>query len=62
MLLLGQDLHCVGPLYFGDFRNIFQPNIDEDQINVLPSERRALGTLPYGKPCSGYYIMFIKKV
>ena len=25
------DLHCVGPRHFGDFRNIIQPNTDEDQ-------------------------------
>ena len=60
MLLLGPELHCVESLYFRDFRNIFLPNIDEDQINALSSERRAPGTVPYGKSCPGYCIMFIK--
>ena len=61
MLLLGPDLHCVGPLHFGDFCNIFLLNIGEDQ-NVSPSELRAPGTVPYGKSCPGYSMMFIKKV
>ena len=29
---------------------------------VLPSESRAPGTVPYGKFPSGYYIIFIKKL
>ena len=48
------------PWYFGDFRNIFLPIIGEDQINVLPSERRAPGSVPFGKFGLGYCIMFIK--
>ena len=51
-----------GPCYFGDFRNIFPPNIGEDQTNVLPSKSRAPGTVPFGKSGPGYCIMFIKKV
>ena len=56
------DRICItwGPWYFGDFRNIFLPNIGEDQINVLSSERKALGTVPYGKSSPGYCIMFKK--
>ena len=49
------------PWYFGDFRNIFLPNIRKDQINVLPSERGAPGTTPYGKFDFGLCTMFIKK-
>ena len=51
-----------GPWSFGDFRNIFLPNIGEDQINVLSSGRKAPGTAPYGKSDPGYCIMFINKV
>ena len=27
----GPDLYCAGPLVLGDYRNIFPPNIGEDQ-------------------------------
>ena len=60
MLLPGPDLHCVW--YFGDFRNIFLPNVGKDQTNVLPSEHRALGTVAYRKSGTGYCIVFIKRV
>ena len=62
MLLLGSDLHRVGPLVFGDFCNIILPNVGEDQTNVLPSERRALGAAPYGKSGPSCCITFIMKV
>ena len=49
-----------GPWHFGDFRNIFLPNIGEDQKKKpYPSERRASGTRPYGKSGPGYRITFI---
>ena len=35
--------------YFGDFRNIFLPNIVKDKMNVLPFEHTAPGTVPYSK-------------
>ena len=38
-----------GPWYFRNFRPILPPNIGEDQAYVLPSERRAPGTVPYIK-------------
>ena len=40
MSLPGPDLqlHCVGPLVLGDFRNIFLPNTSEDQKNSYVSE------------------------
>ena len=38
----GPDLHCAGPWHFMDFRDIFLPNIDEDQRKDFPSERKAL--------------------
>ena len=50
------------PWYFGDFCNIFQPNIGEDQINVLRSERVVHGTVPYGKSGPGFCIIVIKKL
>ena len=53
-LFRGPDLHCAGPLAVWDFRNIFLPNIGEDQKNVLRYERRAHGTLPYVKSGTGY--------
>ena len=31
MLLPGQIYFALGPWHFGDFRNIFLPNIGEDQ-------------------------------
>ena len=34
MLLLGPDLDRVEPPYFGDFRNIFLPNIGEDNLTI----------------------------
>ena len=33
MLLPGQIYIALGPWHFGDFRNIFLPNISEDQKN-----------------------------
>ena len=30
-VIAGPDLHCARPWHFGDFRNIFLPNIGEDQ-------------------------------
>ena len=30
-VISGQDLHCAGPLVLRDYRNIFQPNIGEDE-------------------------------
>ena len=29
-VIAGPDLHRAGPLAFGDFRNIFLPNVGED--------------------------------
>ena len=46
----------------GIFCNIFLPNIDKDHKKVLPSERRAPGTAPYGKSGPGYCITFIKRL
>ena len=49
-----------GLWYFGDFRNTFLPNIDENQKKVLPSERGNPSTVPFGKSSPGYCIRFIK--
>ena len=62
LLFAGRTYNALGPWYFGDFRNIFQPNVGEDQKKVLPSERGAYGTVPYGKSVSGYRITFIKRL
>ena len=51
-----------GAWYFGDFCNIFLPNIDEDLINILTSERGAPGTVRYDKSGPGYCNMLTKKV
>ena len=61
MLLPGPDLHWVGPLALWDFRNIFQPNIGEDQKKVL-SERGASGIVPYDKSVPGDCVMFTKRL
>ena len=29
-VIAGPDLHRAGPWHFGDFRNIFRPNVGED--------------------------------
>ena len=34
MLLPGRIYFGLGPWHFGDFRNIFLPNIGEDQKNL----------------------------
>ena len=60
MLLPGPDLHFAGPLALWRFRNVFQPNIGEDQ-KKSPSEREAPGTRPYGKSGPAYCITFIKR-
>ena len=46
MLLPGPDLHCASPLQFGDFYDIFLPNIGEGQKKVLPCDHGTPGTLP----------------
>ena len=38
MLLPGPNLHCASPWQFGDFCDIFLPNIAKGQKKVLPSE------------------------
>ena len=56
------NFHCVGLLTLKKFSNIFLPNIGEDQKKVLPSERGAPRTLPYGKSGPGYFVTFIKRL
>ena len=41
----GADLYCKGPLVFGEYRNIFPPNISEDQKK---SYSYHLSAGPYG--------------
>ena len=49
---LGLDLHCAegGGWYFGDYRNVFLPNMGEDQKKDLQSERGAPGIVPLVNP------------
>ena len=49
--------NCPGRIYivrgfrhFRDFRNIFLLNMGEDQKSLIPSERRAPGTVPIINP------------
>ena len=56
MLFPGWIYIARDPWYFGDFRNIFLPNIGEDQ-----KKSYHLSTGPYGKSGAGYCIMFIKR-
>ena len=46
----GPDLHCAGPLVLGDYRNIFQPNIDEYQEKVLHLSAGPLALCLVGNP------------
>ena len=46
MLFPGRINIAWGPWYFGDYRNIFLPNVGEDHKKVLPSDAGPLGTLP----------------
>ena len=39
MLLPGRIYIALGPWHFGDFRNIFLPNIGEDKKNLAISAR-----------------------
>ena len=57
MLLPGPDLHCAGPWHVEDFRRL-----SVDQNKVLPFERKAFGTMPYGKSRPGYCITFLKRL
>ena len=59
-LISGRDLQCTGPLVFWGYYNIFLPNIDPKK--VLPPERGAPGTVPYGKFGPGICITFLKRL
>ena len=50
------------PLAIGDFYDVFLPNIGKGQKEVVPSEHRAPGILPYGKSGPGCCITFIKRL
>ena len=49
------------PWHFGDFCNIFLPNISEDQKNPT-IWAWSPGTVPNGKYGAGYSITFIKSL
>ena len=62
MLLPGRIFIARGPWHFEDFRNIFLPNIGEDQNKLLPFKRGTFGTAPCSKSGPGYCITFIKRL
>ena len=64
MLLLGPNLHVLGPWHFGDFCNIFLPNIGEDQKTSHHLSAGPLaGIVPcYDKSDPGYCITLIKRL
>ena len=47
MLLPGQIYIALGPWHFGDFRNIFLPNIGEDKKSHDFSSGSLAGTASY---------------
>ena len=48
MLSPGRIYIALGPWHFGDFRNIFQPNIGEDQKKIVRFQLDPLaGTASY---------------
>ena len=64
MLLPEPDLYCAGLLVLQkDFRNIFLPNISEDQkkFHQLSAGPLASTAPYYGKSGPGYCITFIKR-
>ena len=62
MLLPGRIYFARSPWYFGDYRSIFLPNMDEETKKILPSERGASSTVPYGKSSPGNCTTFIKRL
>ena len=65
MLLPGRIYIARDHWHFGDFRNIFLPNIGEDQKKVSPAEHGdpSSGIVPYyGKSGPGYCITFMKRL
>ena len=53
---------CGDPVTWGIIATPFLPSIVEDEKKVLPFDRGAPGTVPYGKSGLGYCIMFLKKL
>ena len=49
MLLPGRIYIALGPWHFGDFRNVFLPNISEDQKKnlTIPARGPLAGTSSY---------------
>ena len=47
MLFQGRVYIAMGPWYFGNYRNIFPPNIGEEQKKFLPSKRGSPGSVAY---------------
>ena len=64
MLLPGRIYIAFGPWHFGDFRNIFLPNIGEDQKKSYDFSSGPLaGTaLYYGKSGPDLCITFIERL
>ena len=47
MLLQGRIYIALGPWHFGDFRNIFLPNVGEDHKKSYMSTGPLASTAPY---------------
>ena len=62
MLFPRPDIPCVRPLALLGFLRHFIAKIGKDPKKVLPSERGALGTVPYGKSGPGYCVTLIKRL
>ena len=61
MLFLGRIYIARGPWHLGDFRNIIQPNLSEDQKSFT-IWALGPGAVPYGKYGAGYCITLIKSL
>ena len=64
MLLPGRIYIALGAWHFGDFRNIFLPNVGEDQKKSYDFSSGLLTRTAsyYGKSGPNYCIMFTKRL
>ena len=62
MSLPGPDLHCASSWHFGDFCDIFLPNISEGQKKSYHLSTGPRHSAIYGKSGPGYCISFIKRL
>ena len=62
MLFPGQIYITLGPWHFGDFCNIFLPNIGKEQKKNKKTLLSEPGALFHGKSGPSYCITFIKRL